>query len=145
MRQDGGAAGNIPERLVLFDGVCNLCNRSVRFIIRHDPHGRFRFAPLQHPRLRTLLPAGSLPTGTPESVLYMRQGRLYTHSSAALWILRDLGGGWRLLWAGIIVPRPLRDAVYRWVARNRYRWFGRREACMVPTPDLRERFLAEAP
>ena len=130
---------------ILFDGVCNLCNGFVQFVIRHDPAGRFRFAALQSPAGQALLAAhGSLPPAalaSPESVVLVQGGHLYSHSTAVLRIAGQLGGPWRLAAAGWLLPRPWRDALYRWVARHRYRWFGRQESCMLPTPALRNRFL----
>ena len=131
------------ETIVLFDGVCNLCNSTVRFIFERDPHGRFRFAAQQSEagqallRKHGLLERGSLA----DSVVVLEGGRTYLESDAALHILCRLGGVWRLAYALRIVPKPLRDGVYRLVARHRYRIFGRREQCMVPTPELRRRFL----
>ncbi|OUJ71898.1 thiol-disulfide oxidoreductase DCC family protein [Hymenobacter crusticola] len=128
---------------ILFDGVCNLCNGFVQFIIKHDSAGRFRFASLQSEVAQQLLAARgiSIVTTDPESVLLIVNDKVYSHSAAVLHILRRLGGVWRLLYAGILLPRFLRDAAYRFVARNRYRWFGREEACMMPTPELAQRFL----
>ncbi|MCB0764650.1 MAG: thiol-disulfide oxidoreductase DCC family protein [Flavobacteriales bacterium] len=129
------------QHTILFDGVCNLCNRSVQFVIDHDPRGRFLFASLQSDVAETLLKGRAIPAEDQDSVVYLRKGRILLRSAAALYILKDLGGWWGLLFAFIIVPAPFRDMVYRWVGRNRYRWFGKREQCMVPTPELRERFL----
>ncbi|MCA8831222.1 thiol-disulfide oxidoreductase DCC family protein [Hymenobacter pini] len=129
--------------IILFDGVCNLCNGFVQFIIRHDAAGRFRFAALQSEEGQAILRQYQLPTPTePDSVVLVMGGQAYTHSAAALHILRGLGGGWWwLAGLGLLVPRRLRDAVYRLIARHRYRWFGRQEACWLPTPELRARFL----
>ncbi|RSK47783.1 thiol-disulfide oxidoreductase DCC family protein [Hymenobacter rigui] len=129
--------------VILFDGVCNLCNGFVQFVIRHDAAGRFRFAALQSEAGQALLRQYQLPTPTePDSVVLVMDKRAYTHSAAALQILRGLGGGWRwLAGLGLLVPRRVRDAVYRLIARHRYRWFGRQEACWLPTPALRARFL----
>lgn len=126
---------------MLFDGVCNLCNASVQFVIRHDREGRFRFTALQSAAGQEVLRQHGLSGETFDSFIYLRHGVLYQRSMAALYLLRDLGGVWTLLYAFIIVPRPLRDAVYDLVAKYRYRWFGRRESCMVPTAELRGRFL----
>jgi predicted DCC family thiol-disulfide oxidoreductase YuxK len=135
-----GAGGQ--GAVVLFDGVCNLCNGSVNFIIDRDPTARFRFAALQSSQATELLARlGQAPQPEPQSVLLVEDGRLYERSTAALRIARRLRGGWKLLYAFIVVPRPLRDAVYGFIARNRYRWFGKSEACRVPTPELRARFL----
>ena len=127
--------------LVLFDGVCNLCNASVNFIIDRDPAGYFTFAALQHEAVPPLLAAHDLSDDYLDSVVLLEDGRLYAKSDAALRIARRLNGAWPVLYAFRAVPRPLRDAVYDWVARNRYRWFGKQETCRVPTPELRARFL----
>jgi predicted DCC family thiol-disulfide oxidoreductase YuxK len=127
--------------LILFDGVCNLCNGAVNFVIRRDPAGRFRFAPLQEPGGQRLLAAHHLRREDFDSLVLLEEGRSFLKSTAALRIARHLGALWPLLYFFIIVPRPLRDSVYDWVARNRYRWFGRRDACMVPAPDVLDRFL----
>ncbi len=130
---------------ILFDGVCNLCNGFVQFVIRHDPAGRFRFAALQSAAGQALLAAQGLAPATgaaaPESVLLLSGGRLYSHSGAVLRIAQGLGGAWRLAAVGWVLPRPWRDALYRLVARHRYRWFGREESCWLPTPALKARFL----
>ncbi|RDI96272.1 thiol-disulfide oxidoreductase DCC family protein [Meiothermus sp. QL-1] len=127
--------------VVLFDGVCNLCNGVVRFILRHDPEGRFRFAAQQSEVGQALLRRYGL-GGTPlaDSVVVIEGNRVYLESDAALAILRRLPG-YAWLYALRHLPRPLRDGLYRLVARHRYRIFGRQEACWRPTPELKERFL----
>ncbi|WP_324676787.1 thiol-disulfide oxidoreductase DCC family protein [Hymenobacter sp. GOD-10R] len=132
-----------PSATILFDGVCNLCNGFVQFIIKNDSAGHFRFASLQSEAGQKLLAARGItaPVTDPESVLLVTATSVYSHSTAVLHILRKLGGAWALLYAGIVLPRFMRDAAYRFVARNRYRWFGREEACMLPTPELAKRFL----
>lgn len=128
--------------VILFDGVCNLCNGFVQFIIQHDARGHFRFASLQSEAGQHLLAQyGTAVAATPETVVLIEQGRVFTHSTAVLRILRGLGGAWQLLYVGMILPRALRDASYRFVARHRYQWFGKQEACMLPTPQLAQRFL----
>lgn len=131
--------------LILFDGVCNLCNGFVQFVIRHDSEGRFRFAALQSAAGQAVLNAHGLDAATvaaePESVLLEYDGQLFSHSEAVLRIARELGGPWRLLAVGRLLPHTWRDAAYRFVARHRYRWFGRQETCMLPTPALKARFL----
>ena len=130
--------------VVLFDGVCNLCNRSVHFILDRDPTAQFRFASLQSAEGGALLTSlgHALPAGDPESVLLVEDGKVYERSTAALRIARKLKGPWKLAYAFIVVPRPLRDFVYKWIARNRYRWFGKSEdACRLPTKALKARFL----
>jgi predicted DCC family thiol-disulfide oxidoreductase YuxK len=128
--------------VILFDGVCNLCNASVLFVIERDPDARFAFAPLQSEFGAALLREHGYHGDPLTTVLLIEDGRIYDRSSAALRIARRLSGLWPLLWALRIVPRPLRDAAYDWLARRRYRWFGRSEACRMPTPELRSRFLA---
>ena len=128
--------------VVLFDGVCNLCNASVRFIIARDPSARFRFAPLQSATARALFAGTGGRSPLPDSFVLLEHGRLYVRSTAALRVARRLRFPWPLLYIFIAVPRPLRDVLYDFIARHRYRWFGSREACMVPTPELRARFLA---
>ncbi len=129
--------------IVLFDGVCNLCNGTVQFIIDRDPGGRFRFASLQSEAgARVLREHGRGPiVGDPDSIILIERGTLYEHSGAALRIARALGLPWSLAVLGFALPRFVRDALYRLIARNRYRWFGREESCRVPTPALRARFL----
>lgn len=134
-------AASAPN-LILFDGVCNLCNGFVQFVIQHDPAGRFRFAALQSAAGQAALAAhGYTDTAPPETVLLLENSCLYSHSTAALRVARHLGWPWRGLALGLLLPRPLRDAAYNFVARNRYRWFGRQESCWLPTPELQARFL----
>jgi predicted DCC family thiol-disulfide oxidoreductase YuxK len=130
------------SRIILFDGVCNLCNGAVQFVIRRDPAGKFRFASLQSEPAQVLLRQHNLPADFTDSFLYLRDGRCFSRSSAALEVARDLGGWWKIAYAGKIIPRPIRDFVYNIIARNRYRLFGKRQACMRPTPDLQARFLS---
>jgi predicted DCC family thiol-disulfide oxidoreductase YuxK len=127
------------ERIVLFDGVCNLCNGWVRFILRHDRHRRFKLAPLQSPAGEALLERHRL--GNADSIVLIEDGAAFARSSAVVRILRRLPFPWNLGWLGWIVPRPLRDAIYSWVGRNRYRWFGRLDRCPVPGSDIADRFL----
>lgn len=128
-----------PKNIVLFDGVCNLCNASVNWIIRHDCHKVFHFASIQSKTARALLKPWQAEKIS-DSVLYIENGVLYQESTAALRIARHLCGWKPLSWL-IIVPRWLRDPVYRLIARKRYKWFGKRDACMVPDENLKKRFL----
>jgi predicted DCC family thiol-disulfide oxidoreductase YuxK len=132
-------AANHP--IVLFDGVCNLCSGSVQFIIRRDPAGRFRFASLQSPAGQELQTRLGMDPQALDSVILVEGDHWYKESDAALRIARGMKGAWKLLTAFRLIPRPLRDAAYRLIARNRYRWFGKQETCWLPTPELRERFL----
>lgn len=131
--------------IILFDGHCHMCHGLVKFIIPRDPGGYFQFASLQSEVARRLLSeAGGVGHHTgeaPDSVFLIENNRIYSHSTAALRISRRLRGLWKVSYLFILVPRPLRDVVYRWIARNRYRFFGRSEHCMLPTPEQRERFL----
>jgi predicted DCC family thiol-disulfide oxidoreductase YuxK len=129
--------------VVLFDGVCNLCSASVRFIVEHDRDAYFKFASLQSEAGKELLAAHhiSQPPGDPTSIIVAEGDEVSQRSTAALRIARHLGFPWRLAWMFIIVPRALRDFFYDFVAKRRYRWFGKKDACMVPTPELRARFL----
>ena len=126
---------------VLFDGVCNLCNSTVQFIIRNDQRGRFRFAALQSEAGRELLLQYQLPEKALNTVVLIAGGRAFTRSTAALEIARRLDGAWPICYAAVVLPRFLRDSVYDFIARNRYRWFGKQEACMMPSPELKQRFL----
>jgi predicted DCC family thiol-disulfide oxidoreductase YuxK len=125
---------------VYFDGYCGLCDRFVRFVVARDRRGRYRFAPLQGTTARNRLPESPDPAAL-TTVVLEDGGRFRVRSDAALAVLAGLGGLWRLAALLRIIPRPLRDAVYDWIARHRFRWFGRREQCRVPGPDERERFL----
>jgi len=140
--------------VVLFDGLCNFCNGSIQFIVDHERAETLRFAPLQSDLAKELLErafgadqarrlrGGASGEGDPDSVVLVDGARGFTHSTAGLQIARHLRAPYRWLYALAVVPRPIRDVVYRWIARNRYRWFGKSETCRVPTPELRTRFLA---
>ena len=127
--------------VILFDGVCYLCTASVRFVIRRDSRKRFRFASLQSPVANRLLGAAAPTSERLESVLLVAEGKIYRNSTAALLIARRLDGLWPVLSALRIIPRPLRDLVYDWIGRRRYRMFGKREVCWRPDGDMAERFL----
>lgn len=131
-----------PETILLFDGVCNFCHGAVRFIIPRDPQGRIHFASLQSDTGKQCLKSYGLSAEALSSVVLIDHGRAYLHSDAVLRTLRLLAGGWPLLSAaGRLVPRRLRDRLYRYIARNRYRWFGQADACLMPTSEMRARFL----
>lgn len=136
---------NLPaDRPVLFfDGICDLCNKWVQFIIKKDKRKRFLFAPLQSLQGKEALEAVTDKYGkAPDSIILYYQGQYYIKSTAALRILNLLGGLWPIAMIGMVVPRFLRNMVYDLVARNRYKWFGKRDVCMMPTPELRGRFLS---
>ena len=127
--------------ILLFDGVCNLCNRLVQFIIKRDPGAKFRFTSLQSKSGQALLESYGLPQDDLDTFVYLRQEKFYIKSSAVLHVLKDLGGGWQLLFVFIIIPKPLRDLVYTFVSKTRYSIFGKRDHCMIPSQDLSSRFL----
>src|SRR5690606_13780833 len=151
----GGAPAQAPavpaldtaqHAVVLFDGVCNVCNDSVKFILERDQAGYFRFASLQSDVAKQLLAPFGLAAMPLETMALIENGRVYLRSSAMLGVARRLGGGWRVLsMLGKLVPRVVRDALYAFLVRHRYRWFGQSEQCLVPTPAVRERFLDWAP
>ncbi|MBV8251182.1 MAG: thiol-disulfide oxidoreductase DCC family protein [Chitinophaga sp.] len=127
--------------IILFDGVCNFCNASVNFVIRHDRQGYFRFAPLQSAIAADLSQQYGFDTSAQSSFILVENGKVYTKSTAALRVAKKLNFPVRLLYIFMIVPAFIRNGVYSWIARNRYRWFGKKDACMVPTPDIRSRFM----
>lgn len=126
--------------MLLFDGVCNLCNGAVDFVLRHERAPTLQFAALQSVAGIELLRAHGVAPAL-ETMVLVEPGRVSVRSTAALRVARHLRAPWSWAFAWLIVPRPLRDLVYRVVARNRLRWFGERETCRVPTPELRARFL----
>jgi predicted DCC family thiol-disulfide oxidoreductase YuxK len=129
------------KKIILFDGVCNLCNRSVQFVIRHDKKDQFIFGSFQGKAGQKYLQQYHLPSGNFNSFILIEDEKLYTESTAALRVCKLLGGGWRLLYVLVIVPGFIRDGIYRIVARNRYNWFGKKDVCWVPTTALKEKFL----
>lgn len=136
-----GSPDPLNQPVILFDGVCNLCNSSVLFIIKRDPKSQFYFAPLQSDFGNAQVKIFGLPDTELESVLLIKQGKLYQKSSAALEIVRHLNGLWPALYIFKIIPSFLRDRLYTWVANNRYHWFGKKDACMIPTAELKSRFI----
>ncbi len=133
-----------PRPVVLFDGVCNFCNATVRWTAARDPRARFRFAPLHSPaahRVITLADPGTGVDALPDSIVLVDQAGVHTASTALLRIARHLRFPYPALSLAVIIPRPLRDTAYRLFARNRYRWFGRSEECPLPPPGFASRFL----
>jgi predicted DCC family thiol-disulfide oxidoreductase YuxK len=126
---------------ILFDGVCNLCNGFVRFVIERDPHARFRFAALSSDSARQVLNDAGVQGSIPDSIVLIQDGRVYFRSDAALQIARGLTFPWPVTAVFAVIPRVIRDGVYDFIAAHRYRWFGRRDVCLLPTPELRHRFL----
>jgi predicted DCC family thiol-disulfide oxidoreductase YuxK len=131
----------LSNPILLFDGICNLCNRLVIFVIRRDRNARIRFASLQSAAGQTLLLKAGLKSGTSDTVIYFTDNNFKFRSSAVLYLLRDIGGVSKLFYTLIIIPPFIRDFFYNLVARNRYRIFGKRESCMVPSKDIENRFL----
>lgn len=129
------------QSVILFDGVCNLCNSAVNFVIKRDKKNLIQFAPLQSKTGHALLEKHKMVTEEMKSFIFIENGIPYTRSSAALKVCRHLNGLWPLLFGFIIVPRFVRDGIYDWIAKNRYKWFGQKNECMVPTPELQSKFL----
>jgi len=126
---------------ILFDGVCNLCNGFVQFIIIRDKKRYFRFASLQSDYVSSLeLDADNLISDM-NTVILLEDGQIYTKSSAVLRIVRRLRFPYPLAYIFVVIPRPVRDSLYSWISQNRYSWFGKRDSCMIPTPDLIDRFV----
>ena len=129
------------NRLVLFDGVCNFCNFWIQFALKRDKKNKLMFGSLQGETAQQLLPQHNIDPGIITSVIFIEDGIAYRDSTAALKICRHLNGGWKLLYALIIVPTFIRDGIYKWIGRNRYKWFGKQESCMLPTAEQRKRFV----
>lgn len=129
--------------ILVFDGVCVLCSRSVAFVLAHDHARRYRFAALQTRSGRELLVRHGLDPDDPHSMLLTDGERIWTESDAFLRVIGGFGGAWRFAGLLRVIPRPVRNWAYRTVARNRYRWFGKRDACLLPTPELAGRFLLD--
>jgi predicted DCC family thiol-disulfide oxidoreductase YuxK len=136
---------DINSPVLLFDGVCNLCNASVQWVLQHDPKGIFKFAALQSATGQAMLRKFGFSQEHFDTVILADGERIFTRSDAPLEIARRLGGAWALFYVFKFIPRGVRNAVYDWVARNRYRWFGRKEACMLPRPEWKDRFLDDGP
>ncbi|CAM4377532.1 thiol-disulfide oxidoreductase DCC family protein [Paenibacillus xylanexedens] len=127
--------------IVLVDGVCHFCQGLTKWIIKRDPEGKYHFASLQSDVAKELLAKGNLSTDSMDTFVLIENGKYFTRSTAALRLAKGLKFPYPLLYVFIIVPKFIRNAVYNWVARNRYRWFGKDEACMLPTPEIKDRFL----
>ena len=128
------------ETVVLFDGVCNFCNGAVNFIIRHDPAKKFRFAPLQSEFGEQMRAKFGIADDV-DSIILIENDKAYLHSTAALKVGKKLGFPWSIGYASIVLPSPIRDWFYKLFAKYRYKLFGKKEVCMIPTPDVKERFL----
>jgi predicted DCC family thiol-disulfide oxidoreductase YuxK len=135
------AAGEPTQPIIVFDGQCVLCSANAQLILRRDRRHLFRLAAMQSEAGVALLTAAGLDPADPETMLVIDGRRILRNSDAILYIAHRLGWPWRAIGAARMVPRPWRDAAYRWIARNRYRWFGKREQCWAPDADDRHRLL----
>jgi predicted DCC family thiol-disulfide oxidoreductase YuxK len=129
------------QPVILFDGICNFCNSAVNFVIKRDKKGTLLFAPMQSDPGKRLLNQYKMPANEMQSFVFIDKGKAYDRSTAALKVCRYLSGLWPLCYAFIIIPLFIRNGIYNWIARNRYKWFGVREQCMIPTPEVKARFL----
>jgi predicted DCC family thiol-disulfide oxidoreductase YuxK len=129
------------KKIILFDGVCNLCSSSVNFVIKRDKRDVFRFAALQEDIGKELVAVHNIDPVKTDSIVFIEHGKAYVKSTAALRASKYLPGAWPLLYGFVIVPRFIRNCVYDIIARNRYKWYGKQESCMIPTPELRSKFL----
>jgi len=128
------------QRIILFDGECNFCDQSVQFIIKRDPKGIFKFTSIQGEIGQELLIKYHIPSSI-NSFILIEDDQYFIKSTGALKVCKHLNGLWKLLYFFILVPRPIRDMVYAFIAKNRIKWFGKREQCLLPTPEVRKRFL----
>ena len=129
------------QSILLFDGVCILCINSVNFIIKRDSKEKFKFTTLQSESGQALLKKFGLPTNDFNSIVFISRGKYFLKSTAVLHVLKELGGVWKLCYVFIIFPRPFRDFIYRIIANTRYRIFGKRDICIIPTPETKQKFL----
>ena len=129
------------QPIILFDGICNFCNSTVNFVIKRNKKIIIRFAAMQTGAGQKLLQQYDLPADNIQSFFFIDKGIAYSQSTAALKVCRYMTGLWPLCYSFIIVPKFIRDGIYNWIAKNRYKWFGVRQECMIPTPEIKERFL----
>lgn len=133
---------DLKHKVILFDGVCNLCNSSINLIIKNDKKDVFRFASLQSDFGQNLLSKYYLDSNIIDSIVLIDKNHCYTKSSAALRISKNMSGAYPLLFGFIIIPPFIRNWVYDYIAKNRYKWYGKKESCMIPTPELKDKFLS---
>lgn len=129
------------ENVIFFDGICNLCNGAVQFTIKRDDKNIFKFAALQSDFAEEKLQPLNIDYHQMGSFVLLEDGKVYQKSTAALRVAKKLNGFWPILYAFIVIPKFIRDAVYNFIAKNRYKWFGKEESCWVPTPELKSKFL----
>ena len=127
--------------VILFDGICNFCNSAVNFTLKRNTKADIRFAPMQSEAGQKLLQQYNLPADDMQSFIFIETGKVYKQSTGALKVCRYLRGLWPLCYGFIIVPKLIRDGIYNWIAKNRYKWFGIKESCMIPAPEVKKRFL----
>ena len=130
------------QAIILFDGVCNVCNGFVNFLIPRDTKNHFRFGSLQSDQAKELLKTFSHSSNDLSTVILVEDNQLYSQSTAVLKIARNMGGAWPLLYGFIIIPKPIRDFFYKLFANNRYKLFGKKDSCMMPTPALKAKFIS---
>ena len=135
------AANNLPDRLIIFDGICNFCNAGTNFIISRDPSAKFTFTAIQSDTGTRLLKNLGIDPDHPNTFVMVKNGEVYVKSTAALEIAKDLTGPWSITAYLLIIPRIIRDSLYSLIARNRYSLMGKRDSCMIPTADIRSRFI----
>ena len=131
----------MPTNLVLFDGVCNLCNRSVQLLLKIDRKKRLIFGSLQSEKAQSILEQYGVNPAEMNSILFVKDGKIYRESDAILNICKTIGGIWKIFYLFIFLPRFLRNPLYRLIARHRYQWFGKRESCLLPSSEWKERFM----
>ena len=129
------------HKIILFDGVCNLCNSTVVRVIKKDKSDLFRFTTLQGAVGQVIVTEHGIDTAKTDSIILIDNKKAFTKSTAALRIAKDLSGAYPLLYGFIIIPKPIRDWVYDYIAKNRYKWYGKKDSCMIPTPELKKKFL----
>ncbi len=132
------------KSVILFDGVCNLCNSSIDFIIQRDKNDQFLVGPLQEKEGKELTSKFDVPQDYMDSLVLVEEDEIFFKSTAALKIAKHLSGGWPALYPLIYLPKGFRDVVYDWIARNRYKWFGKKNTCRLPTPEEAAKFLSAA-
>ena len=128
------------NNIILFDGLCNFCDQSVQFIIKRDKHAQYKFTSIQGDAGQEIIKKHNIPTGI-DSLILIENDTYYYKSTAALRICKKLSGGWKLVSTLLIFPKPIRDSVYGIIAKNRYKWFGKKDQCILPPPEIRNRFL----
>ncbi len=129
--------------IILFDGVCNFCNSTVNFILKRDKKNIFKFSPLQSEIGQKLLTEYNFSHTEFDTIILIEKGELYTRSTAALRIVKSMSGMWKLCYIFIIIPGPIRNYLYDLFSRNRYKWFGKRDKCMVPTEKEKSKFILD--